>query len=61
MLIKKKLMSLSQKAQLEHALANSIANKDNIEDVTEAILELGEMIAAQDDAIVELAGMITEE
>lgn len=61
MLIKKKLMSLSQQAQLEHALANSIANKDNIEDVTEAILELGEMIAAQDDAIVELAGMITEE
>lgn len=54
-------MSLSQQAQLEHALANSIANKDNIEDVTEAILELGEMIAAQDDAIVELAGMITEE
>ena len=60
MLIKKKLMSLSQQAQLEHALANSIANKDNIEDVTEAILELGEMIAAQDDAIVELAEIISE-
>ncbi len=35
------------------------ARQDN-EDLTVALLELGEMCAAQDDAIVELAELISE-
>lgn len=35
------------------------ASKLTVEDLTEALVELGELIAEQDDALVELAGLIS--
>jgi len=36
------------------------AAEGDVEDIMAALVELGDMIAAQDDAIVELAGLIGE-
>lgn len=55
-LIKRKTMPASQMAEIE----NSIAKSAQVEDVTNALVELAALFAAQDDAIVELAEIISE-
>lgn len=57
-MIEKQENKLSLLADLENAGAGAEQNSINIEDVTEAVLELGELLAEQDDAIVEIAGLI---
>ena len=57
----KNRMNLNEKAALENAFAGSVTNAINVEDLMAAVVELGELFAEQDDALVELAGMITEE
>lgn len=54
----KNRMNLQDKAMLENAFAGSATNATNIEDVMNAIVELGELFAEQDDALVELASLI---
>lgn len=54
----KNWMNLKDKATLENAFANSEQNALSIDDVMNAIVELGELFAEQDDALVELAGLI---
>jgi len=56
----KNKMNLHDKATLENAFAGATTNATNIEDVMNAIVELGELFAEQDDAIVELANLIEE-
>lgn len=58
--IKRSAMNAADMAKLENAVAKSETNELNIEDITNAIVELGDLFAAQDDAIVELAEIIAE-
>lgn len=60
-IFKRKKISLDLMADIENATACSAQNAVNIEDVTLAMLELGELFAEQDDAIVELAELIIEQ
>ena len=59
-LLKRKTANLALLADVEKALADADQNAINVEDVTAALVELGDMLAAQDDAIVELAEIIAE-
>ena len=54
-LIKRKKMALDLMADIENAVASAEKNAVDIEDVMTALVELGDMMAAQDEAIVELA------
>ncbi len=56
----KNRMNLNDRATLENAFAGSAQNALNIDDVMNAIVELGELFAEQDDALVELASLIEE-
>lgn len=47
--LKRKQMELSKLADLENAVARSEKNSIDIEDVVEAVLELGELIAEQEE------------
>lgn len=57
-LLKRKKLDLQTLADIEQAVAKAASNSADIEDVMTAIVELGELFAEQDDAIIELAGMI---
>ena len=59
-LLKKKKLDLSMLADLENAAAGAEKNAADVDDIMTALVELGDMIAAQDDAIVELADLIGE-
>lgn len=59
-LLERKKIALSILADIENAVAGAGQNAINIEDVMNAIVELGDIVAAQDDAIVELAEIISE-
>ena len=59
-LIKKKKLDLGILADIENANAGTVANSVDINDIMTAIVELGDLIAAQDDALVELAELIEE-
>lgn len=59
-LLKKKKLDLSMLADLENAAAGAEQNAADVNDIMTALVELGDMIAAQDDAIVELADLIGE-
>jgi len=59
-LLKRKTANLALLADVEKALADADQNAINVEDVTAALVELGDMLAAQDDALVELAEIIAE-
>lgn len=61
MLLKRKKIDLPTLADIENAAAKSEANSSSIEDVMSALAELGELFAEQDDAIVELAGLIEDQ
>lgn len=58
--LKRKTADLALLADVEKALADADQNAVNVEDVTTALVELGDMLAAQDDALVELAEIIAE-
>lgn len=47
-------------ADIENAAAGAEQNAINLEDVMGALVELGEIVAEQDDALVELAEIISE-
>ena len=49
-----------ERAKLDNAQSGAVQNAINIEDLTNALLELGELFAEQDDALVELAELIEE-
>lgn len=61
MLLKRKKIDLPTLADIENATAKSEANSLSIDDVMSALAELGELFAEQDDAIVELAGLIEDQ
>ena len=55
----KKVLNPSERAKLENASAGVFLNI-SIEDMMNALIELGEMASGQDDAVVELAELIEE-
>lgn len=59
-LIKKKKLDLGILADIENANAGTVTNSVDINDIMTAIVEVGDLIAAQDDALVELAELIEE-
>ena len=61
MLLKRKKIDLPTLADIENTTAKSEANSLSIDDVMSALAELGELFAEQDDAIVELAGLIEDQ
>lgn len=61
MLVKRKKLDLSTLADIENGAAGAEQNAVNIEDIMSALVEVGEIVAAQDDTIVELAGLIEDQ
>lgn len=59
-LIKKKKLDLGILADIENANAGTATNSVDINDIMTAVVELGDLIAAQDDALAELAELIEE-
>ena len=57
-IIIKKKMELGEAKDMENALANEEYHRVNIDDMMNALVELGELFAEQDDALVELAALI---
>lgn len=55
----RKSLTPSEQAKLDNANAGVFPNI-SIEDIMNALIELGEMASEQDDAIVELAELIEE-
>lgn len=53
-------LSPSERSKLDNASAGVFQNM-SIEDIINALLELGEIASEQDDALVELAELIEEE
>jgi hypothetical protein len=54
-------LELPDRAALENAMAQIVANTQKGDDIENALVELAELFAAQDDALVELAEIIEEE
>mgnify|MGYP000252310335 CR=1 FL=1 len=59
--INRSALTPAEKDALENATAGVAVNSINAEDLMSALVELGDIIAAQDDALVELAELIEEE
>lgn len=59
-LLKRKTANLALLADVEKALADADQNAVDTEDIMTALVEIGDMLAAQDDALVELAEIIAE-
>lgn len=59
-LLKRKKLDLSTLADIENGAAGAEQNTVNIKDIMSALVEVGEIVAAQDDALVELAELIEE-
>lgn len=59
-LVERNKMNLHDKAALEYAAAQAIEHGLSIEDLMNAMVELGDLFAEQDDALVELAELIAE-
>lgn len=59
-IIIKKKMELGEAKDMENALANEEYHRVNIDDIMNALVELGELFSEQDDALVELAELIAE-
>lgn len=57
-LLNRKKLSLSTMSDIENAVANSEQNSLDVNDITAAIIELSEMLAEHDDALVELAELL---
>ncbi len=54
-------LSPAERAYLDNARAGAEKNALSIDDIMNAIVELGELYAEQDDALVELAGLVEGE
>lgn len=52
--------TVKNRCEIEAKTAAIAAAKPTVEDLSNAVAELGELFAAQDDAIVELAELIAE-
>lgn len=61
MYLRRKRLELSDRAALENAIAQAAANTEKGADIESALVELADLFAAQDDALVELAELIEEE
>lgn len=61
MCLRCKRLELPDRAALENAMAQIVANAQKGDDIENALVELAELFAAQDDALVELAEIIEEE
>ena len=59
-LLNRAKLDLSTLADIENAAAGTQTNALSIDDVMAALVEIGDIVAAQDDALVELAEMISE-
>ena len=59
--IKKVGMTPAERATFDNAAAGAVVNGQGVDDLMNALVEIGELIAEQEDALVELAGMIEEE
>lgn len=57
-LVNRNRMDLHEKAALEYAAAQAVKHEVNVDDLMNALVELGELFAEQDDALVELAELI---
>ena len=55
MLLKRKKIDLSTLADIENAVAGTEQNAVSIDDIMTALVEVGEIVAEQDDAITRLA------
>ncbi len=60
-LLKRRKLNLPDAADLENATAGAVSNATNIDDLMNAVVELAELTTEQDEAIVELAGMIEDQ
>lgn len=58
--IKRKVIPEAMQKKIEVAFAKSNTNEANAEDIMTALVELADMIATQDDALVEIAGLMAE-
>lgn len=56
--VKRIVMNPADMAKMENAEAKAETNGLNIEDIMSALVELGELFAAQDDALVEIAEIV---
>lgn len=54
----RKGLSPAERAKLDNAAADAEAGKEGQDDIEAALIELAELAAAQDDALVELAEII---
>ena len=55
MLLKRKKIDLSTMADIENAVAGTEQNAVSIDDIMTALVEVGEIVAEQDDTITKLA------
>ncbi len=60
MKVQRRAISPADQAGIENAIAGMAEGAAEREDVEAALVELADMIAAQDDALVELAELIGE-
>lgn len=60
MCVRRKRLELPDRAALENAIARTVENAQKGMDIEAALVELADLFAAQDDAIVELAEIIEE-
>lgn len=60
MKVQRRVISPADQAGIENAIAGMAEGAAEREDVEAALVELADMIAAQDDALVELAELIGE-
>ena len=61
MLIERIRESIKRRTEIDNAIANAHKAVENDADISDALIELAEMISAQDDALIELAEILTEE
>lgn len=59
-LVERNKMNLRDRAALEYAAAQAVEHGLTIEDLMNAMVELGGLCAEQDDAIIELAELLAE-
>lgn len=60
MCLRRKRLDLPDRAALENAMAQTATNTQKGDDIEAALVELADLFAAQDDALVELAELIEE-
>lgn len=59
-ILKRRVLDLAEMAEIENTKITAAQSATNVEDLTLALIELGELVSNQDDALVELAELIEE-